>query len=165
VATRVPAEAVRAAIGVFVLVALWAPRALLLGAHPDRLPERRRFLLLGGLAGFLNTTVGASGPMQGPFFHGIGLGRRGVVGTFAACQVLGHSVKIALFTAAGFSIAEHAPLLLVLGACVLAGTLLGSRLLERVSEPVFVGLYRGTLTLLGLRLAVWEPLVGPLLAG
>ena len=159
------ADAIRAAIGVFVLVALWAPRLLLLGARPRGLPERRRFLVLGGLAGFLNTTVGASGPMQGPFFHDMGLTRHGIVGTFAACQVLGHSVKIALFAAAGYSVVQHAPALLVLGGCVFAGTLVGSRLLERVPEPAFVALYRGALTLLALRLAVWEPFVQPLLVG
>ncbi len=163
VATSVPADAIRAAIGVFVLLALWAPRALLLGVDPSGLPENRRFFLLGGLAGFLNTTVGASGPMQGPFFRDIGLTRHGIVGTFAACQVLGHSVKIALFVAAGLSFAEHLPALLLLGACVLAGTLAGSRLLDRVSEPVFLGLYKVSLTLLALRLAVWEPFVQPLL--
>lgn len=162
-ATSVPADAVRASIGVFVLLALWAPRALLLGVDPGGLPEARRFFLLGGVTGFLNTTVGASGPLQGPFYRGIGLTRHGIVGTFAACQVLGHTVKIALFVAAGFSLIEHAPALLLLGSCVLAGTLAGSRLLDRVSEPVFRGLYKVTLTLLALRLAVWEPFIQPLL--
>jgi len=163
VAASVPADAVRAAIGVFVLIALWAPRALLLGADPSGLPETRRFLLLGGIAGFLNTTVGASGPMQGPFYRGIGLTRHGIVGTFAACQSVGHTVKIALFVAAGFSLVEHLPAFLVLGSCVLAGTLVGSRLLDHVSEPLFRALYKVTLTLLALRLAVWEPIVQPLL--
>ena len=156
--SAVPPDIATAGIGAFVLLATWVPRALLLGADPGALPERPRFFALGGLVGFLSTTLGATGPVQGPFFMGLGLDRQGVVGSFAACQTLGHLGKIAVFAAAGFAFADHGLLLAVMCATVVAGTWLGSLLLERVSEQMFRGLYRIALTLIALRLVLWNGL-------
>ena len=39
---------------------------------------------------------------------------------------------------------------------MIAGTWIGSQLLERVSERWFKRLYRGVLTLIALRLVIWE---------
>ena len=123
-----------------------------------KLHPTRRFLWLGGAVGFLNTTIGATGPVQGPFYRNLGLSRQGVVGTFAAAQTLGHAVKLGLFTAVGFCFAAHVAPLLLLSVCVVVGTWSGSRLLERVDERVFQALYRGALTLVALRLIVWDGL-------
>jgi uncharacterized membrane protein YfcA len=109
---------------------------------------------MGGLIGFLNPAVGATGPLQGPFFIGLGFPRQGVVGTFAACQTLGHAVKIALFGAAGFAFAPHLLPLAGLGAIVVAGTWVGSLLLDRVNERAFGWLYRGVLTAVAARLVL-----------
>lgn len=157
-AQRLPAGGVKLAIGVFVLVATWAPRLLLLGFHPDVLHPRRRFYALGAVIGFLNVTIGATGPLQGPFYLDLGLPRQGVVGNFAACQTTGHLVKIVLFGFAGFAFASYAWPLLALGLSVIAGTWVGSQLLERVDERAFTWLYRGVLTVVALRLVVWDGL-------
>jgi uncharacterized membrane protein YfcA len=152
VARALPADATRVLIGGFVLLATWAPTTLLLGTHPEQTSPRLRFFALGGVAGFLNPTIGAVGPLIAPFFLNLGLTRQGLVGTKAVCQALGHAVKIALFGAVGFAFAEHLPLL---GACTVAtvaGTWLGSQLLERLSERGFTWLYKGVLTLIALRL-------------
>jgi uncharacterized membrane protein YfcA len=81
------------------------------------------------------------------------------VGTKAACQAIGHAVKIGLFGAAGFAFAEHAPLLALGSLCAIAGTWVGSRLLDRLSEEGFLWLYRSVLTALALRL-LWKALAG-----
>jgi uncharacterized membrane protein YfcA len=154
-----PTAALEVAIGVFVLVATWSPRWILLGFDPARLGPNGRFWLMGGLIGFLNPAVGATGPLQGPFFIGLGFPRQGVVGTFAACQTLGHAVKIALFGAAGFAFVPHLLPLAALGAIVVAGTWVGSLLLDRVNERAFGWLYRGVLTAVAVRL-VLLPLFG-----
>jgi uncharacterized protein len=156
VARALPPSAARALIGVFVLLATWAPGLLLLGAHPERSDPRRRFVALGGAVGALNMTVGATGALLAPFFLNLGLPRQAVVGTQAACQALGHVVKIALFGAAGFAFTRFAGPLALLCAAVLVGTWLGSRLLGRVSERAFTWLYKGVLTLVALRLVLWE---------
>jgi uncharacterized membrane protein YfcA len=148
----------RLLIGVFVLVATWAPALLLLGAHPERSEPRRRFLLLGGVVGAVNMTVGATGPLIAPFFLNLGLSRQGIIGTKAASQTLGHLVKIAVFGFAGFAYPEYALVLALLCVMVIAGTWLGSRLLEYVNELWFTRLFKTALTLVALRLIIREGL-------
>jgi uncharacterized membrane protein YfcA len=152
---RLPPDLVRALIGVFVLVATWAPAALLLGTHPERAERGRRFLALGAVAGVLNVTLGAIGPLIAPFFLNLGLTRQAIVGTKAACQMAGHLMKIVVFGVAGFAFAAWLTPLALLCAAVVVGTWLGTQLLERVSERAFVGLYKTVLTLIALRL-VWN---------
>jgi uncharacterized membrane protein YfcA len=155
-ANALPAAATRVIIGIFVLIATWFPGWLMLGTHPEETHPGRRFIVLGGVAGVLNMTIGAIGPLIAPFFLNLGLERRALVGTKAACQTLGHLVKIALFGVAGFAFGSHLVLLVTAGACVVAGTWLGSRILERVSERFFRRLYMGVLTAIALRLLVGE---------
>lgn len=151
-ARSLPPDATRMVIGLFVLGATWAPGWLLLGTHPEAAGRNRRFLVLGGVVGFLNVTLGATGPLIAPFFLNLGLGRQEVVGTKAACQVLGHLAKLVVFGVVGFAYAAWAGLLALLCAAVVAGTWLGSRILERVDERTFTWLYKGVLTLVALRL-------------
>ena len=155
-AQRLPESATRIAIGVFVLLATWAPRLLTLGAHPERANPKRRFLLLGGVAGFLNVTIGAVGPLMAPFFLNLGLSRHALVGTKAATQALGHAMKIVLFGSIGFAFAPYLPMLVLASAAVVLGTWVGSQILDRVSERFFTWLYKGVLTLIALRLVASE---------
>ncbi len=158
-AQALPPPGARCLIGAFVLVATWAPRLLLIGTHPERSDINRRFWLLGGIVGFVNITIGATGPLIAPFFLSLGLTRQALIGTKAVCQALGHLAKLAVFGIAGFAFIEFALPLLLLSVCVIAGTWIGSRLLEFVSEIWFVRLYRAVLTLIALRLFVWDGLV------
>ena len=111
-------------------------------------------MLLGGAAGALNTSVGATGPLLAPFFLGLGLDRRGVIGTKAACGTLGHLVKILIFGLAGFAFLPYLPALGLMAVAAILGTWTGSRLLDRINEELFHKLYVGVLTILGLRLLV-----------
>ena len=142
------------AIGLFVLAATWAPPGVW-SAGAGGEPSGRVFLALGAVVGFLNTTVGATGPLSGPFFGRLDLPRQGIVGTFSACQMVGHAAKIAVFAAVGFAFAPYVPLVVLLSGGVIAGTWVGSRLLDRIGERTFEGLYRTALTIVALRL-VWE---------
>jgi len=153
VAEALPEAALEGAIGAVVLLATWLPKRRGAAAASGQSP-RLRFLALGGCTGFLNMVVGAAGVLVDPFFLGLGLTRQALVGTKAACQVLGHAVKVGLFGAAGFAFAEHAALLALGAACAAAGTWVGSRLLDRLSEEGFLWLYRSVLTGLALRL-IW----------
>lgn len=155
-AQALPEAGVRAAIGTFVLLATWAPGALLLGAHPERARPRRRFLLLGGVCGFLNVTIGATGPLIAPFFLNLGLSRKALVGTKAAFQSCGHLAKIIIYGGVGFAFDEHLPLLAGSLLAVVAGTWVGSRILARTSERFFVWLYKAVLTVIALRLLFAE---------
>ncbi len=154
VAQRFPPDRLRATIGLFVLLATWAPGMLRLARHPETADARRRFVVLGGAAGFLNTLIGATGPLTAPFFLNLGLGRFALIGTMAACQALGHLAKLAVFGAVGFALGDYALLLGLLAAMVVAGTWAGTQLLERVNERAFTLLYKSVLTLIALRLVV-----------
>ncbi len=155
VAREIPPSAAKMLIGIFVLVATWLPGWLRLGVAAQALP-RRRFFGLGAMVGFLQMTVGATGPLQAPFFLNLGLERQAVVGTKAACQSAGHLSKIAIFGFAGFAFYEFWPLLGLMCLGVVGGTWIGSQILNRVNERVFLILYRGVLTLVALRLIVLE---------
>ena len=153
-----PPELARGLIGAFVLLATWAPAWLLLGAHPERIDRGRRFFVLGTLAGVVNVTIGAVGPLIAPFFLNLGLPRQGIIGTKAACQALGHVAKLVIFGVMGFAFLEFAGPLALLAAAVVLGTWIGSRILGRVSETAFTWLYKGVLTLVALRLVVVDGL-------
>ena len=150
--------AARALIGAFVLIATWRPGWLLIGTHPERADNHRRFVILGAAAGFLNVTIGAVGPLIAPFFLGLGMTRQALIGTKAACQTLGHLAKIVIFGIVGFAFGEFAVALALLSIAVVVGTWIGSRLLEFVSETWFTRLYKGVLTLIAIRLVLGEAL-------
>ncbi len=156
IAQSLPATVTRALIGLFVLVATWKPTWLLIGTHPERTDIHRRFFFLGAVVGLLNMTIGAAGPLIAPFFLRIGLTRQALIGTKAACQAAGHLAKIAIFGIAGFVFSDYALPLALLSLSVIAGTWIGSRMLESVNEIWFRRLYQGVLTLIALRLVIWE---------
>ncbi len=156
-AQHAPAEGLRLAIGLFVLVAVWRSRWLLLGLDPESIGERPRFALLGAVTGALGPIIGATGPFIAPFFLGIGLNRFELIGTKAACQATGHLAKMILFGIAGFAFLEYAGLMIGMATCVVLGTWLGTRLLHRLDDERFTLLYKLTLTAVALRL-VWSGL-------
>ena len=151
-----PPDAAQALIGLFVLVATWAPHWLLIGTHPEQLALGRRFVVLGGVVGLLNTVIGATGPLISPFFLNLGLDRRELIGTKAACQSLGHLAKLVVFGVSGFAFAAWAAPLALWCLAGVAGTWIGGRILERTSEETFVRLYKITLTAVALRLVLWD---------
>jgi uncharacterized membrane protein YfcA len=147
-----PADTLRLAIGVFVIVATWRKQWLLLGLDPERLGTRPRFALVGAGSGALGPLIGATGPFIAPFFLGIGLSRFELIGTKAACQAATHLAKMVLFGVAGFGFLAYGPLTLAMALCVIAGTALGTRLLHRLDDDRFTQLYKLALTLVALRL-------------
>jgi uncharacterized membrane protein YfcA len=166
-ARSLPPQHLKAAIGLFVLLATWVPGRAVLNAFSRRVvrdepklrPDPvRHFVWLGAVAGVLNVTIGATGPLIGPFFRNLGLPRQGVVGTFSACQTAGHLAKLVVFGTAGFAFGGYLAPLASMCAAVIAGTWLGSQLLERVNERLFRTLYRVVLTLVAVRLVLWDGL-------
>jgi uncharacterized membrane protein YfcA len=153
-ARDIPPQHLKAAIGVFVLIATWKRSWLTFGVTPKPEHANRTFVLLGGAAGALNVVVGAVGPLIAPFFLGIGLERQAVIGTKAMCQMIGHGVKIVLFGATGFLFLEYLGFYAMAIPAVFAGTWVGSRILDRVNETVFTWLFKSALTGIALVLIV-----------
>ena len=81
-----------------------------------------------------------------------------LVGTKAMCQTLGHLSKVVVFGSAGFAFGQELGTIGLLGVCTIAGTWLGSQLLHRVDERLFQWLYKGVLSVIAVRLVVWDGL-------
>ena len=149
----VPEGGGRLWIAAFVLIATWAPGWLGFGARAG--DPRRALAWGGGLVGFASTSVGATGPLLAPFILALGLGKQATVGTLAACQIFQHLSKVALFGATGFDFGAFAPPLAALCAASIAGSAIGTKLLDRVPDRAFRGAVRLLLTALAAQLA-WE---------
>ena len=80
------------------------------------------------------------------------LSRFELIGTKAACQAATHLSKIVLFGFAGFAFRDHLLLMAGMTAAVVAGTVLGTRVLHRVDDDRFVLLYKVALTAVAARL-------------
>jgi uncharacterized membrane protein YfcA len=93
----------------------------------------------GVLVTGLNVVAGVSGPLLDVFFQQVDADRRAIVATKAATQVLSHAVKIAYYAGAALSLASAPPLWMLALAIPLsiAGTTLGARVLERMSDARF----------------------------
>jgi len=152
VATSVPEDATRAALGVFALVITWRP-SLLRWRGTEQMPERA-LIGVGAASGFINTTVGASGPVTSPFFRAVTASHAAFVATAAASQVIAHISKVGAFLIDGFPIEDHLLTIGVGAAAVTVGSWIGTRLLGRVEERYLGWIFRAVLTALAVRLIV-----------
>lgn len=149
VATSVPDAATRLVIGVFVLIVAWRP-SLLKWRGGGELPDRV-LVGVGAVSGFLNTTVGASGPVTSPFFKAVTVSHVAFVATAAVAQVFAHLSKIVAFTLDDFVITDHVGVIAVGSLGVTAGSFVGTRMLDRVSEDRLNQLFKMVLTALAVR--------------
>jgi len=153
---RAPEDALQAAIAVTVLVATWLPERL---ARPLPAPTGRQWIGVGAAIGALNTVVGATGPLVAPLYRAATRTRQAFVGTFAAAQLTGHAAKLALFGANGLAPTEHLAAAVVGIVAVVAGTQVGSRVLDRMSPERDRRVYLVAITAVALYLladAAWR---------
>lgn len=93
---------------------------------------------LGLLAGCVGTLVGTSGPLVTRALLYGRIVKEQHVATKAACQALSHAIKIPLFGfAVGFQFQDHLPLIALLGCAVVAGTIIGRRLMRATRASTF----------------------------
>ena len=114
----------------------------------------KRFALVGALAGVTNPTIGAPGPLLAPAFRAATTDHVKFVATFSLAQFLNHTVKVIIFTVAGFAWAEHGSLIVVAAAGVIVGTRVGARYLRRADPNLLDSLFKLAVTAGGLRLIV-----------
>lgn len=129
----VPVSASRVGIGLFVLAATWLKSFFAVEAR-----QATRALPLGGaLVGFFSTLLGATGPLLGPFILALELGSQATIATLAACQIFQHASKVLLFGLQGFALGRYALPCLALSLCAVAGSAIGTRLLDRIPQKPF----------------------------
>lgn len=152
VATSIPEDATRLVLATFVLVVAWRPSLVRWrGGRP--LPDRA-MIGVGAASGFLNSTVGASGPVTSPFFKAVTATHVAFVATAAASQVIAHTAKLISFSVDGFSLRDHAVVIAVGAGGVVVGSWIGTRLLGRTSERHLDVVFRVVLTALAARLLI-----------
>jgi uncharacterized membrane protein YfcA len=126
---------------------VWLPRGVL------RLDASRpAHAVAAGLAvTSVNLVAGVAGPLLDVFFVRTSLGRHAVVATKAATQVLSHTAKVLLYGGALLSGGADLPWLVLLLAVPLSmlGTVVGGRLLDRLSDASFRAATRWVVSAIG----------------
>ncbi len=163
VVTAVPDAWLTLGIGVFILLATHLPKA----KRPRGGDIKRAWIFapVGFAAGFLGMLVGATGPFIAPFFLRENVLKEELIATKAFCQAFVHLWKLPAFMAIGFDYGEHLPALAVLVCMVIVGTIVGKRLLNRVSERLFLVLIKTALTVIALKLLAFDALPALFSAG
>jgi uncharacterized membrane protein YfcA len=108
------------------------------------------FLPIGAAFGFLTGITAAVAAVLAPFFLGYGLRKSAYVGTLGLNVFIIQIVKLAVFGSRHFL----PPPVLLYGAllvpCMIGGTVLGKKLLEYISESLFVIMIEVVMILAGL---------------
>lgn len=142
-------------VGMYILIVALLPKT----RGSDRRGKWWDFPVLGAAAGVAGLTIGAVGPLIAPLFTRRGFVKERLVATKAACQAVLHVLKIPAFLWLGsLDYARLGTLTALMILMVIPGTMLGKRLLRRVSEERFDRLYKITLVAAGLKVAIHDGL-------
>ena len=134
-------------LGAFlVLVVVWRhirPKAL-------GRPAVHSFVFVGGGASFLSALLGTAGPVAAPFFLSYGLVKGAYIGTEALTAVVTHLTKLVAYRRADVLSDSSIAVGLLLGVVMIAGSFVGTRIVNRLPERLFVRLVEVVLVLTGL---------------
>jgi uncharacterized protein len=135
-----------ALLGGFILFMTWMPKPKIPGL------ESTGMLIGGFIATFVTIFVGATGPFVQALFLPLGLDKKTLVASHAACNVIQHGLKVVAFGWLGFNFCDWLPLMVAMIATGFMGTWLGTRLLETMPEELFKTVLKWLLTVLALDL-------------
>lgn len=143
-----PSTALSLVIGVFLLASVPIRRVL---ASPLVQVRLRHFPVIGAVFGFLSSLVVTTGPIVTPFFLAYGLRRGAYIATEAGCAFVMHGVRGVVLARYALLTWETIAIGCALGGTMFAGSWLGRRLLDRMSDRVFLRLIETLLIVMGLR--------------
>lgn len=144
--TLLPERVLLGLLGGFILLMAFVPKPKIPGFASAGM------IIGGAISTFLTMFVGATGPFVQALLLPLGLDKKKLVATHAVCTALQHGLKVIAFGVLGFSFADWLPLVLLMIAAGFAGTVLGTRLLDRMSERVFSIALKLVLCVVGLDL-------------
>jgi len=145
-----PLSALTRLLGIF-LIGIVAYRHIRKSARAMPL---RGFAPLGAVASFLSALLGTAGPLMVPFFLAFGLTKGAFIGTEALAALLMHVVKMVVYGGTSLLSVNSVGVGLLMGVGLTAGSYVGTRIVSRVSERIFVLLVEATLVVAGLRFLV-----------
>lgn len=124
--------------------------------RPKRLPDlelqHKNFIWVGFATGFLGIIAGAIDPVLAPFFVRKDLSKEEVIANKAAMQAIVHFSKIPVFLSLGFDYVPFLTFCLITNVACFFGTRFGILMLQRMSETVFLRVFKVALGLTGLRM-------------
>ena len=150
-AVQLPAAALKAGLGCFILWTVWRPASNTAG--------RFTVLATGVFSSFLTMFFGATGTFISAMVKTLKLGRMEHVATHSACMVIQHIIKVFVFGLLGFSFAPYLGLITAMVISGFAGTILGKRFLLKSSDVIFHRVLAVILTILAIRL-LYDGFVG-----
>ena len=141
-------DALSRVIGGFLLASVPLRRVLSAGHWRVRLVH---FPLIGAFFGLLSSTVVAIGAALTPFYLAYGLRRGAYIATEAVCAFSMHVTRGAVLSRHRLLTWEVVTIGLVLGVVMFAGSWIGRRLLDRMSDRVFLAVIETLLVIMGLQ--------------
>jgi len=150
--SRTPLPFLTRMLGVFlILVVAWRH----LRPKATAKPPAWSFALIGAGASFLSALLGSVGPLMAPFFLAHGLVKGAYIGTEALATVVMHVAKLIAYHQSSV-LPLHAVIAgLAIGPIMIFGSFLGKRMVDRLSERVFVWIIEATLLVAG-SLFIWK---------
>jgi len=142
-----PLDALTRLIGGFLLASVaWRH----IRPRPSGALGPRTFTVIGAFFAFASALVGSIGPLMAPFFLAAGLVKSAYIGTEAAATVVMHVAKLVAYGTAALLTAATVAIGLVMAPAMIAGSLIGKRIVDRLPERVFVAIIEVVLVVAGL---------------
>jgi len=150
--TRLDSTWVGRVLGAFMLLAV--PLRHLLVDRGVRV-GLRHFPIVGAVFGFVSSLVGSVGPIMTPFFLGYGLRKGAYIGTDAPCTLGTYVSRGIVFRRHDLLTSQTVAVGLFIGVVMITGAWAGRRLVDRMSERVFLRVIESLLVVLGLQFLLW----------
>jgi uncharacterized protein len=142
-----PLEALTRLIGAFLLASVaWRH----LRPRPFGALGPRTFTAIGAVFAFASALVGSIGPIMAPFFLAAGLVKSAYIGTEAAASVVMQVAKLVAYGIAAILTPFMGALGLLMVPAMLAGSWIGKRIVDRMSERIFIAVIEVVLVVTGL---------------
>lgn len=151
IVVALPTAVLQLVLAGFILFMIWGPKLKISKSG------NKMYAVGGAFSTLLTMFVGATGPFVAASLKGLNLGKLSHVATLSASMVIQHLLKVVVFGFLGFAYAPYLPLMALMIASGFLGTIVGRRVLMRISENHFQHVLNFILTVLALRL-VWMAL-------
>ena len=146
-----PKDLIKLMMGVFILLAVFVPTS----KSENRLSEGV-FIAVGFIAGFIGIFFGVSGPFTGPFYIRRKIIKEELISTKATCQALDQLLKVFLFGFIGINILSNWNIIILLTLAVIVGTIIGKRLLNKLSDKAFLTIFKIVLIVIAVRIVILQ---------
>ena len=154
---KIPESYYNIGLGVLILVLTLSPKEFWSKPFQNQNSKWLRYFdkwwLTGFVSSFLGLFIGAVGVLVGAvFMTEKNLDKKMMVASQAACQTLVHFAKVVVFVYLGFQVGPWMGLLFGLILTTLAGSYVGTRILDRIPQALFLKIFKGLIVILSLRL-------------